>query len=159
MASMASAAEEAVPALIELLADPDKTVRAEAALSLGSFGTKAAEAEAPLTQLLDDRVVEVRVCAARALSKLRPGHVPARAARALFEAVGQPGAPHQTTWWLDLLARQPLAALVEALSSTEPHARYLAARGLREIGSPAKAFSFGMHTRHRRSVCQRVAVF
>lgn len=63
------ARREAVPALIEALADPDEETRLYAALALGAVGDPAAAA--PLGQLLRDELPSLRKGAAYALGTLR----------------------------------------------------------------------------------------
>ncbi len=66
--------DEGAPILISALADPDETVRKNAALSLGKLGPRAAAATDALTTLAGDPAVQVRTAASKALQQIQPPH-------------------------------------------------------------------------------------
>jgi HEAT repeat protein len=62
----------AVPALVEVLADPNPVVRRRAAQALARIGPDARDAVPDLIVALQDRNEEVRKSAARALGQIGP---------------------------------------------------------------------------------------
>lgn len=70
-------AREAVPVLVELLADEEALVRSNAARGLGALGAEAQSAVPALIQTLKDRNALVRYSAAEAIHKIGRAAVPA----------------------------------------------------------------------------------
>jgi HEAT repeat protein len=70
--ALARIGDSAVPALIESLADPNPTVRAQAARALARMGPKGHAAVPALILALEDETAAVRVNAARALGQIGP---------------------------------------------------------------------------------------
>jgi HEAT repeat protein len=68
--ALARFGSQAVPPLVEALADPDGTVRAAAARALGEIGAEARDAVPALTQALVDENAAVRQSAERALKSI-----------------------------------------------------------------------------------------
>ena len=68
---MGPAANDAVPALAQLLGDEEAGVRAAAATALGQLGPTANAAAGPLRAILVDPEPSVRKAAAEALLKIR----------------------------------------------------------------------------------------
>src|SRR5262249_36414895 len=83
-------AAEAVPDLTEALADPDASVRADAASALAKLGPAATEALPQLKAALADLVPRVRACAAQAY--LAAGGDPALAFAAFEQLISTPEA-------------------------------------------------------------------
>ncbi|MEX1027059.1 MAG: HEAT repeat domain-containing protein [Candidatus Paceibacterota bacterium] len=67
LASYGSDASSAVPRLVELLADPAPSIRAEAATALGGIGVDTAEVRSKLLALMDDPNIRVYEAATQAL--------------------------------------------------------------------------------------------
>ena len=98
----------AVPALVELLRDPDPARRALAARTFWGMGAKAGAAAPALAEALGDAEVKVRVGAAMALDNMGPPAAPA------------------------------VSALAAALRDRDPEVRQWAARALGSIGPAAE---------------------
>jgi hypothetical protein len=86
--SLARIGEPAAPALIEGLADPNPTVRAQSARALARMGPKAHSAVPALIIALDDEDLDVRLNAARALGQI--GAEAEEAVPALMRALKDP---------------------------------------------------------------------
>jgi HEAT repeat protein len=86
--SLARIGEPAAPALIEGLADPHPTVRAQSARALARMGPKAHSAVPALIIALDDEDLDVRLNAARALGQI--GAEAEEAVPALMRAMKDP---------------------------------------------------------------------
>jgi HEAT repeat protein len=99
----------AVPALVELLRDPDPALRALAARTFWGMGAKAGAAAPALAEALGDPEVKVRVGAAMALDNMGPPAAPA------------------------------VAALVGTLRDRDPEVRQWSARALGSIGPAAES--------------------
>ena len=70
--ALASIGAAAVPALLEMLADPDPALRSDAARAIARIGSDARDAVPQLTAALGDPDVNVRRYAARALGSIGP---------------------------------------------------------------------------------------
>jgi HEAT repeat protein len=98
----------AVPALVDLLRDPDPTMRALAARTFWGMGARAEGAASALAEALKDADPRVRVGAAMALDNMGPPAAPA------------------------------VQALMAALRDSNPEVRQWAARALGSIGPAAE---------------------
>jgi HEAT repeat protein len=138
-------AQEAVPALRDVLDDPDGEVRREAAFALGAMGEAASPAVPQLTELLQDPDMNVRYAAAYALGKIGP-----QAMEAKSELVKRLASPDR---FLGLVAAWALArvhpecpatspksvpVLVKALEQPAPMVQLEAIEALRCLGPLAK---------------------
>jgi HEAT repeat protein len=139
----------AVPALIEALKSREPLAREKAARTLGSIGEMAAEAAKPLSGILQDKHLEVRLAAAKGLwniSKNADAVVPVLADLLTSKTFPNPEAPDAR--------RSFYQSVIESLTRIGPHAkaaipalnrkakddnrliRESAQRALREIGPP-----------------------
>jgi HEAT repeat protein len=137
---------KAIQPLIHALKDPEDEVRSAACLALGFFRDPSTFDEIT-TVLLDDRKIEVRQAAARALGNTQhPAALPY-----LLEAL------HDSFWWyereyaaVDLLSaieKMGVAAvspLIEALRDKEGTVRKFAASLLGKLGDPRAMEPLGM---------------
>ncbi len=101
--------EPAVPALVDLLRDPDPSYRANAARTFWAMGARAGSAAPALGEALADSDTAVRVGAAMALDNMGPAAAPA------------------------------VPALVKGLRDPSGEVRQWAARALGSIGSAAES--------------------
>lgn len=123
----------AEPVLVELLADPDASIRMAAVAGLRRLGSQQVERIAPL---LEDRTVGVRVEAAKALGASgRKDAGPSLAAAAAAE-----GRPEARVVMLVAIGqtgdRRQIDRLTRFLKSSSEATRWAAARALCLLGSP-----------------------
>lgn len=138
-------AQDAVPALIKTLADPDATLRHEAEFALGAIGPKAVAAVPSLIKSLTDQEDNVRYGACYALGKIGPaarkaGPALAKMAQQSKDSFGQVAA----IWALLKIApdyprlnEHAVPILMKALSDPRAHVRAEVAGELGDIGAPA----------------------
>lgn len=134
-----SSGDQAVPALIEELKNPDPQKREEAATALGRIGPVAAAAIEPLIATFADPDLYLRGAAAVALSRIGAGAV-----SALTDALADPNP--EIRWSAAIAlgrlgphAASAVTALSRALNDPNEHVRYGAAAALGEIGPAAWA--------------------
>jgi predicted Zn finger-like uncharacterized protein len=138
----AAASAQGVPALTEVLKDPDAVIREAAAEALGKFGSQGRAAVPPLLAALEDSETAVRRAALAALAQLRPEakevlpklkpafkDADAQVRRNALDVLGQLGAEAGKD-------KEALAALKAALDDNDLCKNALAA--LARIGPPAK---------------------
>ena len=135
----------AVPALIDLLRDPDN--RAAAAAVLGDIGPEAEAAVPALARALEDSDDDVRRTSADALGDIGPAAeaaVPALA-RALDDTDASVRSNAATALGdLGPVARAAVPALVRALRDGDPDTRWASAEALGEIGVASEAVVAGL---------------
>ncbi len=100
LASLGTAAAEAVPALVRAL--QDRELRLEATRALGNIGPEAREAVSFLVEVLHDRDEAVRIGASIALSKIGADAVPALV-EALKQGAERSRPPPGAAAWFDRL--------------------------------------------------------
>ena len=134
-------AEEAMPYVVELLADSAHAhVREHAAMIIGAFGARAASAVPALVRALDDPVPQVRAAAAGALRRIGPAA--SAAAPALGAHMNDPHVPVR----LELVRSIPeiratgsvaVRLLAPALRDPHPEVRAASARALGDVTTTA----------------------
>ena len=127
--------ERVVQAFISAMADPDASVRRQAARALGRVrGERALDALA--RALGADSDADVRSAAARALGRARRSEAAAALAGALDDADAE--VRRQAAWALgNIRSREAVQALVAALRDTDPEVQDQAAWALGNIRDPA----------------------
>ncbi len=118
-----------VPALNELLRDPNPEIRGQAAFALGQFGPLAADAVPALTELLRDPNPEIRGQAATTLGSIGP--LAADAVPTLIELLRDPDTGvcrKRAPMALMNIGKEATPALVGSLRHPDPEVRGQAAR-------------------------------
>ena len=129
----------AVPALTEALADPDETVRANAAYALGDIGRPAQVATHQLAQALTDDSAPVRRNATEALGTIGQTDgsiVPALASLLQDKQYWVRDNAARTLAKMGAAAESAVTALQCALSDENRYVRFNAAMALKQIGTP-----------------------
>jgi HEAT repeat protein/tetratricopeptide (TPR) repeat protein len=134
-------AAEAVPVLIDLLHDPNETVRAAAAGALERFGPAARAAAPALGAALADKA-SVRAAAAKALAQIEPKD--AALAESLARGLEDPSpdvrvASAKALWTARQEAGRALPVLLAALTEAHADVRRQAAEALATLGPAAGA--------------------
>lgn len=124
-------AQEAIPALVQVLGDETPDVRRRAVRALGDIGPEAIPA---LTLALRDEDPRIRKYAIWELGKIGPEAVPA-----LTELLrdGDPEIRRHAVWALGDIGREGVPALIRALEDENPEVRWAAAWTLGEVGPKA----------------------
>ena len=127
-----------VPALTEALADPDDTVRANAAYALGDIGSPAQTATHQLAQALTDDSAPVRRNAAEALGttgQIDDSIVPALASLLHDEQYWVRDNAARTLAKMGTAAESAVSALQCALNDENRYVRFNVAMALKQIGT------------------------
>jgi len=141
MVMLGSCGRPAVPALIEVLRDPDRSLHSSAANSLGLMGIEAPEAVPALVEALTEPHDNARAGAAWALGEIRTE--PDKAVPALARALGDKYWPVCSNAASALgkygqAARGAIPALTTALGDERHEVRASAAEALKQIRSEKK---------------------
>jgi HEAT repeat protein len=144
-----AAADQAIPALIEALADKDRQVRFFTALSLGNMGPDASNAVPALTKVVaspgigpaTNDFIYLRAAAAVALGKIGPAA--ATALPTLKAALQEPnsylrGQTAVAIWRIDSDADTALPVLLQEMPGTNEHDKWNWIIALGEMGPRAK---------------------
>jgi HEAT repeat protein len=139
LGEMGPVAQDAVPALIDVLSD-DQNMRAEAAIALGKVGPGARDALPVLTDLISDG--SYNVCAAAARAVIRIGQAPGDIMPTLINALASddPDTSRQAGWAIRAIENPDvnvIPSLVEALQREDLYSSIV--RCLRVMGPRAQA--------------------
>jgi|GEM_PF-3196745 len=131
--SLPGTAPEAIPALAEMLEDPDLLVRFAAAKALANYGPAAAEAVPALVEVINDPDHDTQYAVFDALVKI--GGSQARLAQKLGEADPQVRAGAAITLGMyGPAAAQAVPALLEVANDNDPSVRHAVITALGDIG-------------------------
>lgn len=141
LGELGSAAETAVPALMEALNDRTPEIRSQAARTLGSIGEKAKAAVPELVAALKDPNEGVRISAANALSGMGP--VAQSALPALIEVLSDPSQGVRSNAIAAIAnlgtdGKAALSALVDCLNDPDLGVRQGAITAIGRLGHEAK---------------------
>jgi len=143
--ALASIGKAALPALIQALSNPDRTIRLGAALALRGIGVEARDAVPALMASLredaeDPLETTVAEFAAQALGNIGDDAVPAlMAALADDDRRVRRGAARALGHMDPAMARSAVAALADATQDEDSRVRRASASALRHIGPDARA--------------------